>query len=74
MKQLNVKVEDGVILTDKKEVCQGWKEYFEGFINVGDRSSTQIAVTLGTRVSVCEKEDQNIIRDELVEALMKLKA
>ena len=60
-----MKVEDGRILTEKNEVYERWKHYFENLFNLSEGRSAEITAKPGMIVRVFEKTDQNIIRDDV---------
>ena len=48
---------NGNVLTEKNEVCERRKEYFEGLLNVSERGRAEITARPGMKVRVFENVD-----------------
>ena len=51
---------NGNVVTEKKEVCERWKGYFEGLLNVSERRRAEITVRPGMKVRVFEKANEDV--------------
>ena len=60
VKQVNVKDENGRILTEKVEFCERWKEYFKGLPHMSEEGSAVIRVRPGMTLRIFDKAHQNI--------------
>lgn len=73
VREEKVKDENGHVLTDGVEVCERWREYFDGLLNVSESGSAVITARPGMNVRVFEKGNMDISLDEVVRAVNRLK-
>ena len=73
MKEECVKDVNGRVLAESDEVCERWKEYFDGLLNVNVSGRAEITARPGMNVRVFEKADANVSMKEVLEALCELK-
>ena len=67
-----VKDENGRVLSEVNEVCERWKEYFDGLLNVSESGQAEITARPGMNVRVFEKADTDITMTEVVAAVSRL--
>ena len=51
---------NGRVLSEENEVCERWKEYFDGLLNVSESGPAEITARPGMNVRVFEKADTDI--------------
>ena len=57
LKEEYVKNMNGRVLSESGEVCERWKEYFDGLLNVIESGLAEITMRPGMNVGVFEKAD-----------------
>ena len=60
-----VKDESGCVLLNGTKVCDRWKEYFDGLLNVSESGRAEITARPGMNVRVFEKADAEISMSEV---------
>ena len=63
---------NGRVLSEDSEVCERWKEYFDGLLNVSEIGQAEITARPGMSVRVFEKVDTDITMTEVVGAVNRL--
>ena len=61
------------MVTKKNEVCERWKGYFEGLLNVSERGRAKITARPGMKVRVFEKANVDVSTDEVQKTVDRLK-
>ena len=74
VKEECVKDESGRVLSNGTEVCDRWKEYFDGLLNVSESGRAEITARPGMNVRVFEKADAEISMSEVQGAIRKMKS
>ena len=74
VKEECVKDESGRVLSNGTEVCDRWKEYFDGLLNVSESGRAEITARSGMNVRVFEKADAEISMSEVQGAIRKMKS
>ena len=73
VKEECVKDVNGNVVTEKNEVCERWKGYFEGLLNVSERGRAEITARPGMKVRVFEKANVDVSTDEVQKTVDRLK-
>ena len=73
VKEECVKDVNGRVLSESDEVCERWREYFDGLLNVSESGRAEITARPGMNVRVFEKADMNVSINEVLEAVRRLK-
>ena len=73
VKEECVKDVNGRVLSESGEVCERWREYFDGLLNVRESGRAEITARPGMNVRVFEKADMNVSINEVLEAVRRLK-
>ena len=69
-----VKDANGNVLSASGEVCERWKEYFDGLLNVDDGRRAQITVLTGGSVGRSDVMNAEVRLQEVLEAINRLKS
>jgi len=64
---------NGNVSTGKNKVCERWKEYFEGLLNVSERGIAEITARPGMKERVIEIANVHVTTDEVKKAVDRLK-
>ena len=72
VREERVKDVNGRVLSEDSEVCERWKEYFDGLLNVSESGQAEITARPGMSVRVFEKADTDITMTEVVGAVNRL--
>ena len=72
VREERVKDGNGRVLSEDSEVCERWKEYFDGLLNVSESGQAEITARPGMSVRVFEKADTDITMTEVVGAVNRL--
>ena len=73
VKEECVKDGNGNVLSEGSEVCERWKEYFDGLLNVSESGRAEITARPGMNVRVFEKADVDIGINEVLGAVSRMK-
>ena len=73
VKEEYVKDMNGRVLSEIGEVCERWKEYFDGLLNVNESGRAEITARPGMNVRVFEKADTDVTIKEVLGAVSRLK-
>ena len=68
-----VKDVNGKVLSKSSEVCERWKEYFDGLLNVSVSGRAEITARPGMNVRRFEKASMDVSIKEVCDAIGRLK-
>merc|ERR1711989_21096 len=68
-----VKDRNGQVLSESEEVCERWREYFDGLLNVSESGQAEITARPGMNVRIFEKANANVSVSEVLGAVSRLK-
>ena len=68
-----VKDLNGNVLSKSSEVCERWKEYFDGLLNVSENGQAQITALTGGSVGRFTRSNDRVREKEVLEAINRLK-
>ena len=69
-----VKDTNGNVLSASSEVCERWKEYFDGLLNVDEDRQARITVLTGGSVGRSDMMNAEVREQEVLEAVNRLKS
>merc|ERR1711989_33673 len=68
-----VKDRNGQGLSESEEVCERWREYFDGLLNVSEGGQAEITARPGRNVRIFEKANADVSVSEVLGAVNRLK-
>merc|ERR1711867_415201 len=73
VKEECVKDRNGQVLSESEEVCERWREYFDGLLNVSESGQAEITARPGMNVRIFEKANADVSVSEVLGAVSRLK-